>query len=158
MNNTKKHDMSKTMMRTGLALCVMATLAGTAVAFSTLFTVQGTVASYDFGSFGPGHPVPGTVEIQAFTMKPGDVIPWHYHKGLSYVIVARGAVTEQELTEQNTCGPIMPEGPASAFVEPPGKKHTVANPGPGAAIIYWATVYPQGDPDGDAVFVNPPCN
>jgi quercetin dioxygenase-like cupin family protein len=150
--------MSKTITRTGLAVCVMAALSATAIAFSTIFTVQGTVASYDFGDFGPGNPVPGTVEIQAFTMKPGDVIPWHYHKGLTYVIVVHGTVTEQEATEQNTCGPILTDGPASAFVEPPGRKHTVTNPGPGAAIIYFATVFPKGDPDGDAVFVNPPCN
>ena len=150
--------MRKTMMKTGLALGLMTALAGTAFAFSTLFTFRGTVDSYDFGIFGPGYPVPGTVEIQALTMKPGDVIPWHYHKGPAFVIVTLGTVTEQGLTQQNTCGPIVLDGLGSAFVEPPGRLHTVTNPGPGAAIIYWATVYPIGDPNGDAVFVHPPCN
>ena len=146
------------------SLIVMGTLVAlvvSAAALSILFTLHGTVASYDFGGFGPGHPVPGTVEIQAFNMKPGDVIPWHYHKGLTYVILARGNVTEQDVEGPgpNDCGPINLDAAGTAFVEPPGRIHTLTNPGPGAATIYFATIFPKDDPDGDAKFVDPPnCN
>ena len=51
-----------------IAVCASAVLATTAFAFAIILNFQGTVASYDFGGFGPGHPVPGTVEIQAFNM------------------------------------------------------------------------------------------
>ena len=136
-----------------LVACAVVVLIGSAAAFSNIFLFQGAVASYDFGVFGGVQP--GTVELNAFTMKPGDVVPWHYHKGLSYVIVVRGTVTEQELNQDNTCGAVQQDAAGSAFVEPPGRRHTVSNPGPGVAIIYWATVFPQGDPNGDAVFLDP---
>ena len=138
------------------SLLFLGLFTATAVAFSTIFSYQGTIASYDFGGYGPGHNVPGTVEIQAFTMKQGDVVPWHFHKGLSYVILVKGNLTEQELTPEGQCGSINEVSAGSAFVEPPGRVHQVINPGPGSAIIYWATVFPQGDPNGDATFVNPP--
>lgn len=144
-----------------IAVCASAVLATTAFAFVFISTFQGTVADYDFGGFGPGHPVPGTVEIQAFNMKPGDVVPWHFHKGLSYVILVRGNVTEQEIVGPgpNDCGPINQDAAGSAFVEPPGRIHQVTNPGPGAATLYWATIFPKDDPDGGTKFVDPPnCN
>jgi len=147
--------MQRTIRNVGLISLAIIVLAGSAFGFSTIFTFQGTVTSYDFGTFGPGYAVPGTVEIQAFTMKPGDVVPWHYHTGLSYVIVVHGTLTEQD-SVGGQCGVPTLNGPGSAFVEAAGRIHTVSNPGPGAAIIYWATVFPQGDPNGDAVFVTPP--
>jgi len=119
---------------------------------------QGTVADYDFGAFGPGYPVPGTVQIQALTFKPGDVVPFHFHKGLSYVILVKGNLTEQELEGQNACGPINQFAAGTAFVETPGRIHSVTNPGPGAAIIYWATIFPKDDPDGPTKFVDPQPN
>ena len=140
----------------GLAIGVIAALTGTALAFSNVALFQGTVDRYDFGGFGPGFAVPGTVEINGFTMKPGDVVPWHYHKGLSYVIVAKGELVEQELGAGGHCGDTSTDHRGSAFVEQPGQRHTVMNPGPGAAIVYWATVFPKDDPDGDIVFIDPP--
>jgi quercetin dioxygenase-like cupin family protein len=147
-------------LKIALVLGSVAALAGTAFAFSIIFTHQGTIASYDFGSFGPGYPVPGTVEVQAFTMRPGDVVPWHYHKGLAYAVIVSGSLTEQELIGENTCGPVNQFEAGAAFVETPGRVHTVSNPGPGSTVIYWSTVFPKSDgPYGDAVFVTPPnCN
>jgi quercetin dioxygenase-like cupin family protein len=139
-----------------IAVCASAVLATTAFAFATMWTYQGTVESYDFGT---GFPVPGTVQIQALTFKPGDVVPWHFHKGLSYVILVHGNLTEQEKVGPNACGPINQFAAGTAFVETPGRIHTVTNPGPGAAIIYWATIFPKDDPDGPTTFVDPPnCN
>jgi quercetin dioxygenase-like cupin family protein len=119
-------------------------LVGTALALSNISFTTGAVASYDFGSFGPGYPVPGTVQIQAFTLKPGDTIPWHYHKALSYVILARGTLTEQHAIAPSQCASEELTA-GSAFVEPPGLVHSVTNTGNDAAVIWWATVFPESD-------------
>jgi len=143
----------------GLLCLSIPALAGATFGFSLLFSYQGTVAAYDFGGFGPGHDMPGTVEIQAFTLNPGENVPWHYHKGLSYVVLVQGNLAEQELTRDGGCATPHTFKHGAAFVETPGRWHTVTNTGNGTAVAYWATIYPKGDPDGDAVFVNPPsCN
>ena len=131
-----------------IAICVIAGVltmfVGTGLALSNIALTLGTVASYEFGAFGPGYPVPGTVQIHVFTMKPGDAVPWHYHKGLSYVILAYGSLTEQHLLEPNHCE--SEEFTAgSAFVESPGRVHSVKNTGNNVAVIWWATVFPKSD-------------
>jgi len=146
----------KLLWKLGVVGLSVAGLAGLAFAFSVLFTYQGTAAGYDFEGFGPGHDIPGTVEIQGFTLDPGEVVPWHYHKGLSYVVLGEGTLTEQELTKAGKCGSPRTFRRGAAFVETPGRIHTVTNSGTTTAILYWATIYPKGDPDGDTVFVDPP--
>lgn len=128
----------------GVVLALTTVLVGTARALSNISFTTGTIESYDFGSFGPGYPVRGTIQIQAFKLKPGDTIPWHYHKGTSYVILSSGVLTEQHAvgagqceSEQLTAG--------SAFVEPPGLIHNVTNTGGDAATIWWATIFPESD-------------
>jgi quercetin dioxygenase-like cupin family protein len=128
----------------GLAAGLLTVLVGTALALANIGLITGTVASYDFGSFGPGYPVPGTVQIHAFTMKPGDEIPWHYHKALSYVILLRGTLTERHLAGPGQCAS-EELTPGSAFAEPAGLVHTVTNTGNSAAVIWWATVFPKSD-------------
>ena len=123
---------------------LLTVLAGTALALSNISLILGTIAKYDFGLAGPGYPAPGTVQIHAFTMKPCDSLPWHYHKALSYVILAYGSLTEQHLLEPNHCE--SEEFTAgSAFVESPGRVHSVKNTGNNVAIIWWATVFPKSD-------------
>jgi quercetin dioxygenase-like cupin family protein len=129
-----------------------------AFAFAVMFTYQGTVDSFDFGEFGPGHPVPGTIEIQAFNLRPGEVVPWHFHKGTSYVMVVRGHLIEQDLTPEGGCGGVGALEAGQAFVEPAGRVHQVMNPGPGAVTIYWATIFPQGGTDLNFVENGPTCN
>ncbi len=127
-----------------IVVSVLGVLGGTALALSNISLVTGTVASFDFGNLGPGYPVPATVQIHEFTMKPGDAVPWHYHKATSYVIVARGTLTEQHVTGINSCASeVVTAG--SAFVESPGEVHTVVNTGNDAAVIVWATAFPQSD-------------
>jgi quercetin dioxygenase-like cupin family protein len=128
----------------GMVIALVIVLAGTALALSSISLNIGTVASYDFGGYGPGYPIPGTIQIQAFTMKPGDSVPWHYHKGVSYVILARGTITEQHIVGPNQCAS-EEVTPGSAFVESPGLKHSVTNTGNGAAVIWWATIFPKSD-------------
>jgi hypothetical protein len=125
---------------TGLATI----LAGTAMALSNFSLTLGTVASYDFGGYGPGYPVPGTIQIHAFRMNPGDAVPWHYHKGVSYVILARGTLTEQHVTGPDQCASEEVTA-GSAFVESPGQVHSVTNTGHEVAVIWWATIFPKSD-------------
>jgi quercetin dioxygenase-like cupin family protein len=122
----------------------LTTVVGTAYALADISFNIGTTASYDFGGFGPGYPVPGTVQIQAFTLKPGDSIPWHFHKATSYVILERGTLTEEHVHGLNHCDS-EEFSAGTAFVEPPGAVHTVTNTGRGAATIWWATVFPESD-------------
>ena len=127
-----------------IGISLLTVLAGTALALSNITLKLGTVASDDFGGYGPGYPVPGTVQIHAFTLNPGDSIPWHYHKGVSFVMLAHGAVTEQHVVGVNQCeSEELTAG--SAFVESPGAVHTVTNTGSDVAVIWWATVFPQSD-------------
>src|SRR5438477_7870276 len=84
----KEEKMNKRLSRKAVVFCLLAIglivlVARTALALSNISLKLGTVASYDFGGYGPGYPVPGTIQIHAFTMNPGDTVPWHYHKGVS---------------------------------------------------------------------------
>ena len=87
----------------GTLIGLMAVLVGSAFALSNIALLLGTIPAYDFGIAGPGYPVPATVQIHAFTMKPGDAVPWHFHKGLSYVILAHGRLTEEHLVGPDQC-------------------------------------------------------
>src|SRR5581483_9355712 len=125
-----------------LVVVLVTVLTGTAVALATISFTLGTVASYDFGSFDPGYPVPATMQFEAFTMKPGDTIPWHFHKATSYVVLARGTLTEQHVVGPDQCASEELSA-GSAFVEPPGQVHSVTNNGSEVALIWWATVFPE---------------
>ncbi|HKF65509.1 MAG TPA: cupin domain-containing protein [Vicinamibacterales bacterium] len=134
----------KARVSAAVAIALVTVLAGTAWALANIDLKLGTVASYDFGGFGPGYPVPGTIQIHAFTMNPGDSIPWHYHKGVSYVILAHGSLTELHQVGPDQCGSEDVTA-GSAFVESPGQVHTVTNTGHGVAVIWWATIFPESD-------------
>src|ERR1700730_2406833 len=140
----KKWLSRKAMVSAAAAIVLVTVLAGTALALSNITLKLGTVASYDFGSFGPGYPVPGTIQIHAFTMNPGDAVPWHYHKGTSFVILAHGTLTELHLVGPDQCAS-EEVAAGSAFVESPGQIHTVTNTGHDRAVIWWATIFPESD-------------
>ncbi len=126
----------------GFAVALMATVVP---ALSTILNVQGTIDSFDF----PGGAGPATTEMVGLTLKPGDVIPWHYHQGPTYVIVSRGT-----LTEDDGCGHVREFEGGSAFSEEPGHIHQVSNQGHGSVALYFVSVYPEGSED--AVFVDGP--
>ena len=128
----------------GTLIGLMTVLVGSAFALSNIALLLGTIPAYDFGIAGPGYPVPATVQVHAFTMKPGDAIPWHFHKGLSYVILAHGRITEEHLVGPDQCASEEFQR-GSAFVESPGQIHSVKNTGNNVAVIWWATVFPQSD-------------
>jgi quercetin dioxygenase-like cupin family protein len=128
----------------GVLISLVTLLVGSALALSNIALFLGTIPQYDFGVAGPGYPVPATVQIHAFTMKPGDTVPWHYHKALSYVILAHGTLTEEHLVGSDNCeSEDFTTG--SAFAESPGQIHTVTNTGNSVAVIWWATVFPKSD-------------
>ena len=128
----------------GVVVALATALVGTALALSNISFTTGTTGNFDFGGFGPGFPVPGTVQLQAFNMAPGESIPWHYHKAISYVVLARGTLTEQHAVGGGHCeSEELSAG--SAFVEPAGAVHTVTNTGQDSALIWWATVFPESD-------------
>jgi len=140
-----KKWLSRKAMVSAVVVAVLVTvLAGTALALANIELKLGTVASYDFGAFGPGFPVPGMIQIHAFTMKPGDTVPWHFHKGTSYVILARGTLTEQHVVGPDRCASEEVTA-GSAFVESPGQVHSVTNTGRDSALIWWATIFPESD-------------
>lgn len=122
------------------AISLVTILGSTAFALSNISLTLGSTV-YDFGD----GPVPATVQIHVFTMKPGDTIPWHFHKAPSYVILKRGTLTERHFDQQTgLCfSEQLTEG--SAFIEPPGLVHTVTNTGNRDAIISWSTVFPESD-------------
>jgi quercetin dioxygenase-like cupin family protein len=128
----------------GVVIALTTVLVGTAFALEDISFITGTTASYDFGGFGPGFPIPGTVQIQAFTVAQGETIPWHFHKATSYVVLARGTLTEQHVSGPNQCDS-EEVAAGSAFIEPAGAVHTVTNTGRGSALIWWATVFPESD-------------
>jgi len=128
----------------GTLIGLLTVLVGSAFALSNIALLLGTIPAYDFGIAGPGYPVPATVQIHAFTMKPGDVVPWHYHKATSYVILAHGSLTEEHLAGPDQC--VSEEfHRGAAFVESPGQVHSVKNTGNNVAVIWWATLFPKSD-------------
>ena len=124
-----------------VAISLVTMLATTAFALSNISLTLGSTL-YDFGD---GNPIPATVQIHVFTMKPGDTIPWHFHKAPSYVILKRGTLTELHYDQQTGQCHSAEVTEGNAFVEPPGLVHTVTNSGNGDAIIWWSTVFPEGD-------------
>lgn len=145
----------KRKIKIGTVVALVTILVGTALAITNIAFKLGTIASYDFGGYGPGYPVPGTIQIQGFKMQPGETVPWHYHKGMSYVILSHGTLTEthQIGADQCTSEELTAGG---AFVETAGQVHTVSNTGKDTAVIWWATVYPQSDGPGGIYPANPP--
>lgn len=142
----------------GAVLSLVTIFVGAALALSSISLKLGTVASYDFGGYGPGYPVPALIQIQGIRMEHGDTVPWHYHKGVSYVILSRGTLTEQHLTGPDQCAAEEVTA-GSAFVEPPGLVHSVTNTGSDDAVIWWATIFPKSDGPGGIYPVRAPnCN
>jgi quercetin dioxygenase-like cupin family protein len=125
-------------------IALVAVLTSSSLALSSTSFNIGTVASYDFGGFGPGFPIPATIQVQTFTLNPGETIPWHFHKGASYVVLSRGTLTEQHLVGPGQCE-LEELKAGGAFVESPGQVHQVVNTGSDVAVISWSTVFPKRD-------------
>ena len=130
--------------RTAFAVLAIGVLAGTAIALANISLTLGTTpGNFDFGPF--GGPQPATIQLHTFTIKPGEVIPWHHHKAISYVVLERGTLTETHFDEGSQHCVSAQFHTGTGFVEEPGEDHTVANTGKSAAVITWATAFPTND-------------
>lgn len=143
MHRFKHHKKAK--ITALLTVGILTIWLGTSFCLANITLLMGTTTSYDFAGYGPGYAIPATLQIQAFTLKPGEGVPWHYHKAPSYVIVTHGHLTMQQLVGPDQCAS-MEMRTGSGFVENPGMIHTVSNTGHDIAVIWWATVYPKSDP------------
>ena len=85
------------------------------------------------------------MQFHTFHVKPGEAIDWHYHRGLAYVVIEHGTLSEQHLNGNGTCAAWETFGAGSAFVEQPGEVHRVANTGKSDAVVTWATAFPTAD-------------
>jgi len=137
----------------GAVVGVLTILAGTAFALSNISLTLGSLpGSYDFGTIilttGDVDHVGSkraTVQFHTFHVKPGETVDWHYHRGLAYVVIEHGALSEQHLNPGGTCSAWETFGTGSAFVEQPGEVHRVANTGKSDAVVTWATAFPTED-------------
>lgn len=134
-----------------LAVAIGTVFATSALAFAIFFTYHGSLILKDYTGFDApslyftgdlaklrNYTGPATVEVQALSLDPGEVVPWHYHVGLTYAILTSGTVTST-----TACGKAETFKAGAGFVESPGLVHTVTNVGKGKAVFYWATVYPN---------------
>jgi quercetin dioxygenase-like cupin family protein len=132
--------------KTAAAFVAAMGLAVAVYGFASILSLHGALDLSDYQGFFqsdyPDYTGPAVVEFTAFTMKPGDAFPWHYHEGLAYAVLVKGTITEDE-----GCGNVRKFSAGAGFVEIPGGVHRVINEGPGAAIIYAALMYPEGAPD-----------
>lgn len=128
--------------RIALGVVAVAILVGTGFALTNISLVLGTMPSYDFVGRGTQ---PATVQFHTFVMKPGDTIPWHYHKALTYVVLERGTITEMHADPNSGACVSEDFSAGNAFIEDHDQVHTVRNTGKGSALITWATAYPSSD-------------
>jgi quercetin dioxygenase-like cupin family protein len=133
------------------AITIVLFVAGTVLAFSLFFNEQASLDSFTFPAtvFSPQRTIPATAEMIGFTLRQGEGVPFHYHEAPSFVIVAKGT-----LTEDDGCGNVIDHLAGSAFTEEPGHVHAVQNNGPGAVLVYYSDIYPAGS--SDAIFVDGP--
>lgn len=132
---------------------VLTILAGTVFALSNISLTLGSVpGSYDFGTInlttGDVDHVgakPATVQFHTFHVKPGETIDWHYHRGLAYVVIEHGTVSEQHVSGHSACSAWVAFGAGTGFVEEPGEVHRVTNSGKSDAMVTWATAFPTED-------------
>lgn len=137
---------SKRKLALVLVLCVVALFGVTAYAITTVQVAKGTIAHYEpFNG-------PADVAIRKNTFQPGDVGPWHYHPGDTYVIVTAGT-----LTEMTGCGEVRMYSAGDAFYErSDGNVHQISNRGTVPAEAYTLGIVPAGQPPS-IVFAGPHC-
>lgn len=102
---------------------------------------QGTTTLHDYRGFYakdyPNYSGPAVVFMSEWTMRPGDVSPWHYHDGLVYVVIEKGTVIGDD-----GCGRTETYHAGDGWIELPHQVHRVINKGPGELVGYWVTMYP----------------
>lgn len=86
---------------------------------------------------------PATVTVRTLTIKPGEVLPWHYHPGYAFNVVKSGTLT----VEEGCGGPEESLTPGQAFEEMEGHVHRAKNLSATEDVVVYNTfIMPQGKP------------
>ena len=119
-----------------VVLCAITIFAVTAYAVTVVRLAQGTIASSEVFNGGPA-----LVTVLQITLEPGEVIPWHYHPGKTYVIIQTGTITEDD-----GCGGSEVFTAGQAFEEPIPRVHQVRNTGTVQAVLFATLITSPGQP------------
>jgi len=85
---------------------------------------------------------PATVTVRTLTIKPGEVLAWHYHPGYAFNVVKSGTLTVEE-----GCGGEETLTPGQAFEELKGHVHRAKNLSTTEDVVVYNTfIVPQGKP------------
>jgi quercetin dioxygenase-like cupin family protein len=84
---------------------------------------------------------PATVTVRTLTVKPGEVVPWHYHPGHAFNVVKRGT-----LTLEDGCGRVLTLTPGQGFEAIDGRVHRPKNLGDTDVVVYDTFVLREGKP------------
>lgn len=85
---------------------------------------------------------PATVTVRTLTIKPGEVLAWHYHPGPAYNVVKSGT-----LTVEDGCGGDETFTPGQAFAETNGRIHRAKNLSTTDDVVVYNTfIVPAGQP------------
>ncbi|SRR5258705_12158893 len=85
---------------------------------------------------------PATVTVRTLTIKPGEVLAWHYHPGYAFNVVKSGALTVGE-----GCGGEETLTAGQAFEELDGHVHRAKNLSTTEDVVVYNTfIVPQGQP------------
>jgi len=93
---------------------------------------------------------PAKVTVRTLTIKPGEVLAWHYHPGYAFNVVKSG-----NLTVEDGCGGEETLISGQAFEEMDGRVHRAKNLSATEDVVVYNTfIMPQGKP----TTVNIPAN
>lgn len=85
---------------------------------------------------------PATVTVRTLTIKPGEVLAWHYHPGYAFNVVKSGALTVEE-----GCGGEQTLLQGDAFEELDGHVHRAKNLSATEDVVVYNTfIVPEGQP------------
>jgi quercetin dioxygenase-like cupin family protein len=84
---------------------------------------------------------PATVTVRTLTIRPGEVLAWHYHPGYAFNVVKSGTLTVEE-----GCGGEAPITSGQAFEELDGHVHRAKNLGTEDVVVYNTFIVPEGNP------------
>ena len=86
---------------------------------------------------------PATVTVRTLTIKPGEVLAWHYHPGYAFNVVKSGTLT----VEDGCGGEEETLTPGQAFEEMEGHVHRAKNLSATEDVVVYNTfIVPQGKP------------
>ncbi len=123
-----------------IAISLSALLLGvTAYAAATFVLAVGTIPHSELFDG------PATVTVRTLTIRPGEVLAWHYHPGYAFNVVKSGV-----LTVEDGCGgeeTLNANDPSNnAFEEMNGRVHRAKNLGSTDVVVYNTFIVPQGKP------------